>query len=49
MAGVEDVLYANEKIGLAAPPNKIDKGWLTLFHSVDLDTSRGKKGWEDKW
>lgn len=47
--GVEDVAYANDKIGPAAPPIKTEKGWLTTFHSVDKDTSRGKNGWEDEW
>lgn len=47
--GVEDVPFANDKVGPAAPPIKTDKGWLTLFHAVDLDTTRGKNGWEDKW
>jgi beta-1,4-mannooligosaccharide/beta-1,4-mannosyl-N-acetylglucosamine phosphorylase len=47
--GVEDVPYANDKIGPAAPPVKTAKGWLTTFHAVDIDTSRGKNGWEAKW
>ena len=47
--GVEDVPFADNKIGPAAPPVKTDKGWLTLFHAVELDSSRGKNGWEDKW
>lgn len=47
--GVEDVPYANDKIGPAAPPVKTDKGWLTLFHTVDIDETRTKNGWEDKW
>lgn len=47
--GVEDVPFANDKIGPAAPPIKTEKGWLTTFHAVHLDTSRGKNGWEDKW
>ncbi len=47
--GVEDVPYANLKIGPAAPPVKTPKGWLTTFHAVDFDPSRGKNGWEDKW
>lgn len=47
--GVEDVPWANDKIGPAAPPVKTDKGWLTLFHAVDLDRSRGKNGWEERW
>lgn len=47
--GAEDVPYANDKIGPAAPPVKTQAGWLTLFHSVDVDHSRGKNGWEEKW
>ncbi len=46
---VEDVPYANNKIGPASPPVKTDKGWLTLFHAVDKDDSRGKNGWEPFW
>lgn len=46
---VEDVPFANDKIGPAAPPVKTDKGWLTLFHAVDIDAERGKNGWEAKW
>ena len=47
---VENVPFANEKIGPAAPPVKTDKGWLTVFHSVDTDVeNRGKNGWEPKW
>jgi len=46
---VENVPFANDKIGPAAPPIKTEKGWLTTFHSVDLDTTRGKNGWEEKW
>ncbi|MCR5151002.1 MAG: glycoside hydrolase family 130 protein [Clostridiales bacterium] len=49
VCGVEDVPFANDKIGPAAPPVRTDKGWLTTFHAVELDTSRGKNGWEDKW
>lgn len=47
--GVEDVPYANDKIGPAAPPVKTEKGWLTLFHAVDIDEARGKNGWEKTW
>ena len=47
--GVEDVPFANNKIGPAAPPIKTEKGWLTTFHAVELDKSRGKNGWEEKW
>lgn len=49
LLGVEDVPFANDKIGPAAPPIKTEKGWLTLFHSVDRDESRGKNGWEATW
>ncbi len=47
--GVEDVPYSNDKIGPAAPPIKTDKGWLTVFHAVDRDDTRGKNGWEKAW
>lgn len=47
--GVEDVPFANDKIGPAAPPIKTEKGWLTTFHAVELDPTRGKNGWEDRW
>ncbi len=49
LLGVEDVPFANDKIGPAAPPIKTDKGWLTTFHAVDIDENRGKNGWEDCW
>lgn len=47
--GIEDVKFANDKIGPAAPPVKTEKGWLTTFHAVELDKTRGKNGWEDRW
>lgn len=47
--GVEDVGFANDKIGPAAPPVKTSKGWLTTFHAVDIDKNRGKNGWENIW
>jgi beta-1,4-mannooligosaccharide/beta-1,4-mannosyl-N-acetylglucosamine phosphorylase len=47
--GVEDVPYANLKIGPAAPPVKTARGWLTPFHAVDFDPARGKNGWEERW
>lgn len=46
LMGVEDVPFANDKIGPGAPPVKTEKGWLTAFHAVDLDPSRGINGWE---
>ena len=47
--GVENAPWANDKIGPAAAPVKTDRGWLTLFHAVDRDETRGKNGWEPKW
>jgi len=47
--GVEDVPFANDKIGPAAPPIKTPHGWLALFHAVDRDDARGKNGWEPSW
>ena len=47
--GVEDVPFANDKIGPAAPPVRTDKGWLATFHAVALDPERGKNGWEERW
>lgn len=47
--GTENVPYSNSKIGPAAPPIKTSHGWLTTFHSVDIDDSRGKNGWEAFW
>lgn len=49
LMGVEDVPYANDKIGPGAPPVKTEAGWLTLFHTVDIDRTRGKNGWEACW
>lgn len=46
---VEDVPFANDKIGPGAPPVKTPHGWLTVFHAVDMDSSRGKNGFEPKW
>lgn len=49
LLGVEDVPFANDKIGPATPPIKTEKGWLTIFHAVDFDSKRGKNGWEETW
>lgn len=49
LAGVENFPYANDKIGPAAPPIRTKKGWLVVTHCVDIDYTRGKNGWEDKW
>lgn len=48
LLAVEDVPFANDKIGPGAPPVRTDRGWLTLFHAVDLDETRGINGWEDR-
>ena len=47
--GLEQVPWANNKIGPTAAPVKTEKGWLTLFHAVDLEEDRGKNGWEKQW
>ena len=47
--GVEHVPYANDKIGPAAPPIRTERGWLCIFHAVDVDPARGKNGWEPTW
>lgn len=49
LLAVEDVAFANDKIGPGAPPIKTEAGWLTLFHTVDIDHTRGKNGWEASW
>jgi beta-1,4-mannooligosaccharide/beta-1,4-mannosyl-N-acetylglucosamine phosphorylase len=49
LLAVEQVPYANDKIGPAAPPVKTKAGWLTTFHAVDIDQARGKNGWESTW
>jgi beta-1,4-mannooligosaccharide/beta-1,4-mannosyl-N-acetylglucosamine phosphorylase len=49
LLAVEDVPFANDKTGPAAPPVKTDQGWLTTFHAVDIDPARGKNGWEAAW
>lgn len=46
---VEQVPFANDKTGPGAPPVKTPKGWLALFHAVDIDQTRGKNGWEPAW
>jgi beta-1,4-mannooligosaccharide/beta-1,4-mannosyl-N-acetylglucosamine phosphorylase len=47
--GVEDVPYANDKIGPGAPPIRTPRGWLATIHGVDRDETRGKNGWEASW
>ena len=45
--GVEDIPYANDKIGPAAPPIRTKKGWLTTIHAVDRHPQHNFSGWED--
>jgi beta-1,4-mannooligosaccharide/beta-1,4-mannosyl-N-acetylglucosamine phosphorylase len=49
LLSVEQVPFANDKVGPGAPPIKTPQGWLTTFHAVDIDPSRGKNGWEPSW
>ncbi len=49
LLATETVPFANDKVGPGAPPIKTEKGWLTLFHAVDINPERGKNGWEEKW
>ena len=49
LLAVEDVPFANTKIGPGAPPVRTEKGWLVIFHAVDFDPARGKNGWEKSW
>ena len=44
--GMEDVPYANAKIGPAAPPVKTDRGWLCIFPATYKDKSRNLFGCE---
>lgn len=47
--GSEQVPWCNAKIGPGAPPVKTDKGWLTLFHIVTIDTTRQLPAWHENW
>ncbi|MBW7895759.1 MAG: glycoside hydrolase family 130 protein [Opitutaceae bacterium] len=44
--GVDDIPYANSKIGPAAPPVRTRAGWLTPIHAVLKDETRRLHGWE---
>jgi beta-1,4-mannooligosaccharide/beta-1,4-mannosyl-N-acetylglucosamine phosphorylase len=46
--GVDEVPYANMKIGPAAPPVETPQGWLVSFHAVHGDPSNRLDGWEPK-
>lgn len=47
--GIDQVPYANDRIGAGAPPVRTEKGWLVLIHTVQDVEGREKDGWEDKW
>ena len=45
----EEIPFANNRIGPAAPPVWTDKGWLTTFHAVYKDENQVFNGWEGNW
>ncbi len=45
----KSIPFANSKMGPGAPPVRTERGWLTTFHGVWRDDTRGKNGWEDRW
>jgi beta-1,4-mannooligosaccharide/beta-1,4-mannosyl-N-acetylglucosamine phosphorylase len=47
--GVEDVPFADDKVGPGAPPVRTERGWLATFHAVERDETQGKNGWETSW
>jgi beta-1,4-mannooligosaccharide/beta-1,4-mannosyl-N-acetylglucosamine phosphorylase len=47
--GSEQVPWTNSKIGPGAPPVRTLQGWLTLFHAVNVDTSRQIPAWHNDW
>jgi beta-1,4-mannooligosaccharide/beta-1,4-mannosyl-N-acetylglucosamine phosphorylase len=49
LLAVEDVPFANAKIGPGPPPIRTEHGWLALFHAVDVGPARGRNGWEPSW
>lgn len=46
--GADDLPYANNKIGPAAPPVRTRAGWLTPIHVVAKDETRRLAGWETR-
>jgi beta-1,4-mannooligosaccharide/beta-1,4-mannosyl-N-acetylglucosamine phosphorylase len=48
LLSIEDVPFANDKIGPAAPPVRTSAGWLTSFHAV-WKTEQNLGGWESSW
>ncbi len=39
---VEDVPWANHKLGPGAPPIRTDRGWLVIFHGAELTSNNEK-------
>lgn len=46
---VEDLPFANDKVGPGAPPVRTPRGWLAVVHAVDRDGTRGRHGLEERW
>lgn len=46
--GVNEVPFANSKIGPAAPPIETPRGWLVSFHAVRHDPHQRLEGWEPR-
>jgi beta-1,4-mannooligosaccharide/beta-1,4-mannosyl-N-acetylglucosamine phosphorylase len=49
LLAVEQVPFANEKVGPGAPPIRTTRGWLEIFHAVETAPVLGKNGWEENW
>lgn len=47
--GSEQVPWSNAKIGPGAPPVRTDRGWLAVFHAVNIDPSREIPAWPPNW
>lgn len=47
LLSVDDVPWANMKIGPSTPPLRTEKGWLVLFHAVDIDEERHWGRWKE--
>ena len=45
----QQVSWINSKLGPAAPPIRTERGWLALFHGVDVDPARRGWGWDGNW